>query len=189
MTRTSHLRHPVLNRGLLFIFGAFILIGGERPATASAASAGYPARLTVATADVLPPEPAGPEKPPTMQETLLALCQKRGYGEDCAKTLLGMVWKESLNDPKAIGDGGRARGWFQIHYRLHKISVTCAEDLICSAEWTLNYLERNGYKKYPTYAVQCHNGCNIPNGYAASVKRHGQRLWKSDEPYQMALAK
>lgn len=193
MTRTSHLRHPVLNRGLLLILGAFFLIGAEKPAYAVAADVPTPispiSRLTLKTDDVLPAEPAGPPKPPSMQEILLGLCQKRGYGEDCAKTLLGMAWKESLNDAKAIGDGGRARGWFQIHYRLHKISIACAEDLVCSAEWTLNYLERNGYKKWPTYAVQCHNGCNIKNGYAASVKRHGQRIWKSDEPYQMALAK
>lgn len=192
MTRTSHLRHPVLNRGLLLILGVFFLIGTEKPAYAIAAEvpASNPSsKLTVLVAEVLPTEPAGPEKPPSMQETLLGLCQKRGYGEDCAKILLGMAWKESLNDAKAIGDGGRARGWFQIHYRLHKITAACAEDLVCSAEWTLNYLERNGYKKWPSYAVQCHNGCNIKNGYAASVLRHGKRLWKSEPPYEMALAK
>ncbi len=194
MTRTSHLRHPVLNRGLLLILGAFFVIGAEKPSYAVAAD--VPAapvstlsRLTVNTQEVLPAEPAGPEQPPSMQEVLLGLCEKRGYGEECAKTLLGMVWKESLNDGKAIGDGGRARGWFQIHYRLHKISIACAEDLVCSAQWTLDYLERNGYRKWPNYAVQCHNGCGFKNGYAASVRRHGERLWKNGQPYEMALAK
>jgi hypothetical protein len=141
-------------------------------------------QLTVAAADVLEagsePEAdpvAGPKEPPTVDEILLDVCADRGYGEECAKTLLGMLWKESLNNAKAIGDGGRARGYFQIHYRLHKISVECAEDLRCSADWTISYLERNGYPRYVTYAVQCHNGCNARNGYAASALRHGNRLW------------
>ncbi|OGM00406.1 hypothetical protein A2480_04100 [Candidatus Uhrbacteria bacterium RIFOXYC2_FULL_47_19] len=115
----------------------------------------------------------------TVQGVLLDVCESRGYGEDCARTLLGMLWKESLNDAKAIGDSGRARGYFQIHYRLHGIPVGCAEDLHCSSNWTLSYLEQNGYPRYVTYAVQCHNGCNINNGYAASALRWGDRKWSS----------
>ena len=116
-------------------------------------------------------------KPEIVQETLLTVCESRGYGEDCAKTLLGMLWKESRNVSTAIGDNGKARGYFQIHYKLHKISIECAEDLACSANWTISYLEQNGYPKYPYYAVQCHNGCNIPNGYADAAFYHGRRLW------------
>ena len=115
--------------------------------------------------------------PPTVQDVLLEVCQARGYGVDCAKHLLGMLWKESNNKATAIGDHGKARGYFQIHYKLHKVPLACAEDLRCSAEWTLTYLERNSYPKYVAYAIQCHNGCNIDNGYAASVRRHGARLW------------
>lgn len=127
----------------------------------------------------------------TVQGVLLDACQQRGYGEECAKTLLGMLWKESRNVATAVGDGGKARGYFQIHYRLHGISVECAEDLRCSAEWTLDYLEYNGYPRYVTYAVQCHNGCGARNGYAASALRHGRNLW--DVPMfpdegEMALA-
>src|SRR5688572_8261624 len=145
--------------------------------------------LTVKTGDLgVPAEPVqGPAIPPTVQEVLLSVCEARGYGEDCAKALLGMMWKESRNVGSAIGDGGRARGYFQIHYRLHKISLDCAQDLRCSAEWSLKYMERNGYPRYPSYAIQCHNGCNIRNGYAASALRHARRLWK--EPMTLALAK
>jgi len=120
------------------------------------------------------------EKRPSVQSELLEVCQDRGYGEDCAKQLLGMLWKESNNIATAIGDNGQARGYFQIWYKLHNIPIACAEDLRCSANWTINYLESNSYPKYVSYAIQCHNGCNIDNGYAASALRHGRRLW--DQP-------
>jgi hypothetical protein len=122
------------------------------------------------------------------QEILLEICEARGYAEACAKALLGMMWKESLNDGTAVGDNGKARGYFQIHYRLHKVDIACAEDLRCSAEWSLDYLESNGYPKYPSYAVQCHNGCNADNGYAASALRHGERLWNQDVPQPKIIA-
>lgn len=134
----------------------------------------------------------GPEKPMGVQETIEAVCVARGYGEDCARHLLGMAWKESNFKGNARGDFDRrgfphARGWFQIHYRLHNISTECAEDLSCSANWTINYLESNGYPKYPRYAIQCHNGCNIENGYAASAIRHGNRLWDSETGVKVAV--
>jgi hypothetical protein len=115
--------------------------------------------------------------PPTVQDVLLRVCQSNGYGRDCAKTLLGMLWNESSNIYNVIGDNGKARGYFQIHYKLHKISTNCAEDLVCSANWTINYLEAHSYPKYVSYAVQCHNSCNVKNGYAARAQRNGNRLW------------
>lgn len=118
-----------------------------------------------------------PTAPPTVQEVLLQVCEKRGYGEDCAKTLLGMLWNESSNRSTVIGDNGRARGYFQIHYKLHNITADCAEDLVCSANWTLTYLESNSYPKYVQYAVQCHNSCNVNNGYAAKALRNGKYFW------------
>jgi len=117
---------------------------------------------------------------PTVQDVLLDVCESRSYGQDCAQTLLGMLWTESNNISTAIGDNGKARGYFQIHYKLHGITVECAEDLACSADWTISYLERNSYPKYVSYAVQCHNSCNAGNGYAAKSLRNGARLW--DEP-------
>ncbi len=127
-------------------------------------------------ADVIEPTPEI-EPAPTVQDVLLDVCTTRGYGEACAKHLLGMLWNESTNVYNAVGDRGKASGYFQIWTKLHKITVACAEDLVCSANWTLNYLERNKYKKYPTYAIQCHNGCNINNGYAAKALRNGNKFW------------
>lgn len=114
---------------------------------------------------------------PTVQEVLLSVCKENGYGEACAKTLLGMLWTESSNMSSVIGDNGKARGYFQIHYKLHKISIACAEDLVCSANWSIKYLERNSYPKYVNYAVQCHNSCNVNNGYSAKVVRYGNAFW------------
>ncbi len=114
---------------------------------------------------------------PTVQEVLLNVCQANGYGKDCAKTLLGMLWNESSNRYNVIGDNGKARGYFQIHYKLHKITSACAEDLVCSAQWTINYLERNSYPRAVSYAIQCHNSCNVNNGYAAKAIRNGNNFW------------
>lgn len=123
---------------------------------------------------------------PTVQDVLLNICQENGYGQDCAKTLLGMLWIESSNISTAIGDGIQARGYFQIHYKLHKISIACAEDIVCSGNWTINYLEAHSYPKYVSYAVQCHNSCNVNNGYAAKALRNGKRLW--NQPLEITQA-
>ena len=117
---------------------------------------------------------------PTVQDVLIHVCETRGYDEDCAKTLLGMLWTESSNKSTVIGDNGRARGYFQIHYKLHKISIACAEDLVCSANWTLTYMEAHSYPKYVNYAVQCHNSCGVRNGYTSKVTRYGKYFW--DQP-------
>lgn len=130
---------------------------------------------------------------PTVQEVLLKVCEDKGYGEDCAKTLLGMLWNESSNRFNVIGDSGKARGYFQIHYKLHKISIACAEDLVCSANWTIDYMEAHSYPKYVSYAVQCHNSCGVNNGYAAKALRNGNIFWnkplevKQDAPIELAM--
>lgn len=128
-----------------------------------------------------------PAPQPTVQEVLLAVCTENGYGEACAKTLLGMLWNESSNRSTIIGDNGKARGYFQIHYKLHKISIECAEDLVCSANWTIKYMEAHSYPKHVSYAIQCHNSCNVNNGYAAKAVRHGNYFW--DKPLEITQAK
>ncbi len=133
----------------------------------------------VETAPVVETVSTDEAKAPTVQDVLLDVCTVRGYGETCAKHLLGMVWNETGNVYNAIGDHGKARGYFQIWTKLHNITVACAEDLVCSANWTLTYMERNSYKKYPTWAIQCHNGCGIENGYAAKALRNGKNLWST----------
>jgi hypothetical protein len=129
----------------------------------------------------------GPEVPPAVHEVLLGVCEKRGYGEECAKHLLGMAFKESRFDAYAVGDQGRSRGYFQIQYKLHMVSLACTQDLRCSADWTITYLESNGYPKSAKYAIQCHNGCGVNNGYAASAIRNGKRLWAEAEAKTLAL--
>jgi len=117
---------------------------------------------------------------PTVQEVLTKVCAARGYDVKCAKALFGMMFQESTNKYNAVGDNGKALGYFQIHYKMHKVSRECATDLTCSAEWSLDYLESNKFSKYPDYAIQCHNGCNADNGYVNRVWRHAANLW--DKP-------
>ncbi|MEI7512475.1 MAG: hypothetical protein WCK01_03380 [Candidatus Uhrbacteria bacterium] len=136
-----------------------------------------PVGATESTIVVQPELITVPVVEPSVQQVLLNVCESNGYGEDCAKTLLGMLWNESSNRSTVIGDGGQARGYFQIHYRLHKISIACAEDLVCAANWSLNYMEAHSYPKYVKYAVQCHNSCNVNNGYAAKAIRNGNIFW------------
>ncbi len=181
MTKTTLKAIPALLRGLSPLLTAMLLLGNVRMLHAAEIvdTPAYGA-FTVIQPQIVP-------TPPTAQSILLDVCAARGYGEDCAKTLLSIMWKESQNNGKAVGDNGLAHGWFQIHYRMHKISLACAEDLRCSATWTLGYMERHGYPKYPAHAIQCHNGCGVNNGYAASVKRNAERLW--NQPFEMAMTK
>lgn len=178
-TKKGNPAEPAFKNGLSIALVLILLSPAFLPNRAFAApltgvDALFPKNQTIAPAALAALEE---ETPPTVQDVLLKVCTDRGYGQECAKHLLGMLWKESNNIATAVGDRGKARGYFQIHYKMHKVSLACAEDLECSANWTVSYLERNSYPKYVAYAVQCHNGCNIDNGYAASALRHGKRLW------------
>lgn len=167
-----------LKIGLSLILATFLLASAPQPLFAGTTDKETAIAALFELDEKKLPEAPEAESPNTVQEALLKVCTDRGYGQVCAQHLLGMLWKESNNIANAIGDRGKARGYFQIWVKLHKISVECAEDLECSANWTISYLERNQYAKYPMYAIQCHNGCNIENGYAASAVRHGKRLWE-----------
>lgn len=181
--------------GLLLFFPLFLfsfpdqhvmhVLSGQdqvsQPETAVVEAATVQSNATLALAETR-------KQPPTIQDVLLEVCQNRGYGEECGKTLLGMLWKESLGDSTAVGDQGRSHGYFQIQTKLHKVPLECTQDLVCSANWTLDYLELHSYPRYVAYAVQCHNGCLINNGYAASAMRHGVRLWNEPMPYKLAIS-
>ena len=170
-------------------FMLVLLVPGQPVMAQTASFVALDQSVTIAPFDieaepVITPAPA-PQ--PTVQDVLLAVCESNGYGQDCAQTLLGMIWNESQNISTAVGDHGKARGYFQIWTKLHNIPVSCAEDLVCSSNWTLHYMERHSYPKYVSYAVQCHNGCNVPNGYAARALRNGKNLWaKPMEVHQAA---
>ncbi len=183
MLKTSRFTFKLLKTALCLGLTTSMLFGGQNTVLAG--------NLTDSSVGPLmrdDSEVAGPEQPASVQDILLSVCKTRGYSDECAKILLGMSWKESRHVATAIGDNGRAQGWFQIHYRLHGISLHCAQDLGCSANWTISYMENNGYPKYVKYAVQCHNGCGIKNGYASSVLWNGQRLWKTDTNTDVQVA-
>ena len=96
---------------------------------------------------------------PKRQEILSALCAEKGFEvEACWKNLEAMIIKESTGNPMAVGDQGRSYGYYQIQVKLHKVTIACARDLVCSTLWTLDNLERNGYEENQWYAIKRHNG-------------------------------
>jgi hypothetical protein len=93
-------------------------------------------------------------------DTLRNVCAAKGLADDekCPKVLAAMARQESTFGKYMIGDGGHSVGWFQINNRWHKVSRDCAMDLVCSADYTLDYLLENGYLKNWKIAVMAHNG-------------------------------
>jgi hypothetical protein len=136
------------------------------------------------------PEVVEPESPVTVQEKLLEVCEANESitdAEKCAKHLLGMVMTESNAKANAIGDKGYARGWFQINsYYNPEVDKACAEDLECSANWTLNRLLKKGYLKYANWAIWCHNGCGIAKYYVPKVMKMAAIHW--DKPIVLVTA-
>ncbi|HTK60210.1 MAG TPA: hypothetical protein VL283_03330 [Candidatus Baltobacteraceae bacterium] len=130
------------------------------------------------------------ESAPTVQEKLLEVCEANESITDapkCAKHLLGMVMTESEADASAVGDHGYARGWFQINsYYNPEVTKACAEDLECSATWTLNRLLKKGYLRSANWAIWCHNGCGINKYYVPKVLRKGAYQW--DKPIALLTA-
>jgi hypothetical protein len=130
------------------------------------------------------------ENPATVQDTLLKVCEaneKITDVEKCAKHLLGMVMTESNAKANAVGDRGHAHGWFQInsHYN-PEVDTACAEDLECSANWTLDRLLKKGYLKYANWAIWCHNGCGIAKYYVPKVMKMAAIHW--DKPIVVVTA-
>ncbi|MDD5251320.1 MAG: hypothetical protein PHT12_01630 [Patescibacteria group bacterium] len=186
-SRAWYRERPWINQTLAWAVYALLFVALAKPVVAAGLGQDYIGPLLNTqgvNAGLLDPKRPvlGPEKPPPLKEVLLDVCRDRGYGEACAKALLGMARRESVFDCTAVGDHGLAQGCFQIHIKTHRVSLSCAQDWRCSANWTISYMESNGYPKYPRYAIQCHNGCGIANGYAASVTRLGERLWNEMEP-------
>jgi hypothetical protein len=119
-----------------------------------------------------------PEVVETETDVLLKVCKDQGFDETCAKHLMGILMQESVGKATAVGDHGMSRGWFQIHrYYNPEVTVQCAEDLECSATWTLNHLIKKGYPKTVKWAIWCHNGCGISKSYVYNVLRKGETAW------------
>ncbi len=185
MTKNKAKKAPHAFKSGLSMVLAIVLLGNITQPTRVLAASSDEGALTAGTMSETAPVP--PEAPSTVQEVLLQVCQDQGFDEVCAKHLLGILMQESRGVATAIGDHGMARGWFQINrYYNPDVSVQCAEDLSCSAKWTLDHLVKKGYPQSVKWAIWCHNGCGISKTYVTSVLRKGEVRW--DEPLQVVTA-
>lgn len=106
-------------------------------------------------------------------------CRQNGVaGSECPKILYAMAQQESYLCKALSGDGGRSRGCFHI-MDYHNVPKSCADDLACSADWTIKRMIRQGFKTDPDTAVMLHNG--TPNtkatlAYLDAVNRK-KSLW------------
>jgi len=172
--------------GLSIVLAVALLGNFAPPAPALAAAPTQSALATPAVAETATtPEE---EAISTVQDTLTDICRESDkipdeMEEKCAKDLFGILMQESMGKATAVGDHGMARGWFQInrHYN-PSVTVACAEELRCSAEWTLDHLVVNKYVKYQNWAIWCHNGCNINKKYVPAVKRKITLYWSTPLP-------
>ena len=118
-------------------------------------------------------------KPETAIEKLSAVCEDQGIKEEsCPKVLKAMATQESYFGKVMVGDGGRSHGWFHI-LNIHKdVSLACANDLTCSATWTLKRMVRNGYPKKLWWAVGTHNSYTpaVNKIYSEAIKKQLAKL-------------
>lgn len=116
----------------------------------------------------------GTRESPSFLPTLKEIC--KDHGDYCWKDLMAICQVEGCRS-EAIGDQGRSYGYFQIQIKLHKITKECAQDISCSAQWTLQHLEKNKYPLYRTHAIQRHNGSGKQAQlYASKVKQIADKL-------------
>lgn len=172
--------------GLSMVLAVVLLGNITQPMRVLAASPDESALTTPAVAAET--AAVAPEAPSTVQDVLLGVCQgdqqiPDELTEKCAKDLFGILMQESKGKANAVGDHGLAHGWFQInHYFNPDVSIGCAEDLQCSAQWTLDHLEKKGYPRYAYSAIWCHNGCGINPDYVPAVRYKSAKYWGSPLP-------
>jgi hypothetical protein len=56
--------------------------------------------------------------------------------------LLKLARCESRFDKKAVGDGGKAHGLYQIHYKIHGITKNQANNIEFATKWTIEKLRK-----------------------------------------------
>jgi len=175
---------------LISIFTLALLALSAQPEGVLAAENGANANISQNTETIVQIEPAPLANPETVQERLKGICEDNGYGEACAKDLFGILMQESRGNANALGDHGMAYGWFQINrYYNPNVTVACAVDLDCSAEWTLKHLESKGYPTAVNRAILCHNGCGISKTYVANVHAKAKAYWSQPMLVTAELAK
>ena len=182
-----------LKNGLSMTLAVILLSHSAQPLQAQAAVQDEAGTAALAAESTGLEQPQETEDPLTVQDILLEICEaneKITDPETCAKHLLGMVMTESEARATAIGDSGYARGWFQINRWYNPdVDVACAEDLECSANWTLDRLLKKGYGKsvgWSKWAIWCHNGCGIAQYYVPKVMRKASYHW--DKPIALVTA-
>ena len=79
-------------------------------------------------------------------------------------------------DATAKGDNNRARGMFQILYKLHGITIADAEHPYFSARFTAERLIAKGYNVNRERAIQSHNGYRQGNPYGKRILQIARTL-------------
>lgn len=170
--------------GLSMVLAVVLMGNITQPVRVMAAS---PSEAALSDQSAAETAPVPPEAPSTVQDVLLQVCKNQGLDETCAKHLLGILMQESVGKADAVGDHGLARGWFQINrFYNPDVSVACAEDLNCSANWTLLHMMKKGYPQAAKWAIWCHNGCGINKSYVSNVLYKGETGW--DVPLPVVTA-
>lgn len=182
-----------LKNGLSIILALVLLTHSARPLQAIASVQDEAGTAASAAESAGFEQAEAPKSQPTVQDVLLEVCEANEKVADpmtCARHLLGIVMTESDARATAIGDSGYARGWFQINRWYNpEVDVACAEDLECSASWTLDRLLKHGYGKsagWTKWAIWCHNGCGIAEYYVPKVLRKASYHW--DKPIALVTA-
>jgi len=106
---------------------------------------------------------------PDSLDVLYKIEQETGVS---AKHLYAICMVESRCYSDVVGDSGHSLGAFQIHQLYNPGTVDIALDFERAARWTADRLLRYGYQDNWEAAVQCHNGCNIPNTYMEKIKHY-----------------
>lgn len=89
---------------------------------------------------------------------LTRVCRDHGFiDKDCPKILYAMAMQESYFGKVMTGDGGKSHGYYHIMY-YNNVSNGCANDLQCSATWSLERMIRYGFGKNRDVAIMAHNG-------------------------------
>lgn len=63
-----------------------------------------------------------------------------------------IVGHESQYGQNMLGDDGQSRGYWMIDSKYHDVSDACADDLVCSTDWSLKQILAGHIKWWTTYA-------------------------------------
>ena len=104
-------------------------------------------------------------------------CKSVGMGDACIKDLMGIAYTETRSfNYKAMGDGSKSYGAFQIHRGYHpEVTIEQATDPYWAAKWTIKRMIAYGYPKNRSVAIMKHNGTpNTPAtlGYLSIVNKY-----------------